>query len=206
MIHPERLMPDRHVVLVGAMGCGKTTIGRLLAARIGRRFLDNDETLVARTRAAAAAVVDRDGVDELHRIEADIVVDHLATHLPAVIAAAASVVDDERARQALSGPCLVIWLEGDPVVLARRAGGGSHRPFADDPDEQQRLARTRAANFAAIADLVVDVTTSTPATIVARIIDAFATTNRSSRADARRPSRVSPSPAIDHRIGTERQG
>ncbi len=198
-------MPDRHVVLIGAMGSGKTTIGRLLAARIGRRFMDNDETLMARARAAASAVADRDGIDELHRVEAEILVDHLATHLPAVIAAAASVVDDEDARRALSGPCLVIWLEGDPGVLARRAGGGSHRPFAGEPDEQKRLARARAASFALTADLVVDVTTSTPATIVAQIIDAFAPTGRSAPADDRRQGAASSPPATDHRIGTERR-
>lgn len=171
----DLLLPDQHVVLIGAMGSGKSTVGRLLAARTGRRFLDNDDTLTARLRVTAASVADRDGLDVLHQLEADLLLDNLSTFLPAVVAGAASVVDDRRVREALADNHTVVWLEGDPAALARRAGGAAHRPHADDAAALRGLAERRARRFASTADLIVDVTTATPATIIDHIVAGLGT-------------------------------
>src|SRR5262249_45956694 len=91
----------RHVVLVGLMGSGKSTVGHALARRLGRPFVDNDEALEARSGRSARAIADADGADALHRLEAQALVDALARPEPAVVAMAASVVEHPGTADAL---------------------------------------------------------------------------------------------------------
>src|SRR5689334_14413518 len=68
----------RHVVLMGLMGSGKSTVGRPLAARLDRPFVDNDDRLAARTGQTAREVAAAEGADALHAREAAVLVDALA--------------------------------------------------------------------------------------------------------------------------------
>jgi shikimate kinase len=153
----------RHVVLVGLMGSGKTTVGTIVARRLGLPFRDNDALLVAATGTAAATLRDRDGAEALHHAEARVLRDALASSIPTVIAAAAAVVDDRACRAALRDPGVAVaWLRADPSILGRRfeadAGGtGAYRP-AYGNDAGAFLAaqgHRRAARFAACRPVVV---------------------------------------------------
>ena len=152
---------DRHVVLLGLMGAGKSSVGRRVAAHLDRPFLDGDVELEARTGGPTAAdVADAEGIEHLHGLEADIALACLATTTPAVIAPAASVIEVERVRAALADH-LVVWLAAPAEHLAERAGRKDHRPLLDDADpvalfERQLAVREPLAR--AVADLVLDVT------------------------------------------------
>jgi shikimate kinase len=156
-------MTSRHVVLVGLMGSGKTTVGAVLARRLGLPFSDGDALLEVATGHSAAALRDREGAAALHLAEARVLRDALASSAPAVIAAAAAVVDDPACRAALRAPGVAVaWLRADPAVLGRRfeagvGGGGAHRPaYGEDPHAfLAAQARRRAARFAACRPLVV---------------------------------------------------
>ena len=123
MVEPSPALP-RPIVLVGLMGVGKTTIGRSLAAAVGYRFVDNDAGIEAEYDATAAELAESMGVKELHRMEAA----QLANALeffgsePVVIAAAASVVDDEHSRGRLANVATV-WLHAPASYLAERLAG-----------------------------------------------------------------------------------
>ena len=107
----------RHVVLLGLMGAGKTSVGRRVATRLERPLLDGDEVLEDRTGGLTAAdVVDREGAERLHALEAEIALDMLRSGTPAVIGPAASVIEvDGRAR-----------LAGRPLRgVAHRCGGSA---------------------------------------------------------------------------------
>lgn len=147
---------SRHVVLVGAMGSGKTTIGRLVASRLSRPFLDNDIALRATTGEDAADLLRERGVDVLHAREAAILESMLEREDRSVIAAAASTIDDPAAREAMRAHAFVVWLRGDPRLLARRAETSPHRPFLDDEALLLELAGRRASRYQEAADLVVD--------------------------------------------------
>jgi shikimate kinase len=98
-----------------------------------------------------------DGPDALHELEHRALADALESQPPAVIAAAASVVDDAEARELLRRAGVVIWLTADVDELARRVQTAGHRPLALDPTPQLRQQfATRAASFADVADVVVD--------------------------------------------------
>ena len=147
---------SRHWVLVGLMGAGKSTVGTLLAARAHRRFIDNDERLLALTGQTAAQIQADLGREALHRAERDALAAALSESEPSVIAGAASVVDDPATRELLRRSATVIWLDADVDELADRVVRQSHRPLGTDPRsllEDQRQARATA--FRDVADIII---------------------------------------------------
>ena len=109
---------ERHVVLLGLMGAGKTSVGRRVAERLGRPLLDGDAILEERTGGRTAAdVLDAEGAERLHVLEAEIALECLATATPAVIGPAASVIEVDAVRDAMAGH-VVVWLTGPVERLA----------------------------------------------------------------------------------------
>jgi shikimate kinase len=170
----------RHIVVVGSMAVGKSTVGRALAARLGRPFRDSDDDLEAKRGLTGRALAEREGVDALHRWEAEHLLAALAGTQPAVVAAAASVVDDAACLAALREP-FVVWLRAPAAVLAQRmvdgTGADDHRrPLGDDTAVAELQAR-RADRFAAVADLTIDTvadgTATSPDAIVATVLAAL---------------------------------
>lgn len=171
MLTLEPGLPDRHVVLIGAPGAGTSTIGHLLAARFHRRLLDGapiDPSGVGAVAVADDPARPRTGGGDP---EAELLLDQLATFLPAVIAAGAVVVDDRRVRDALDGRHTVVWLDGDPDVLARRAERGTGGTRLDGDGRRS----TRAERLASVADLIVDVTVASPETVVDQVVAGLGT-------------------------------
>jgi shikimate kinase len=162
----------RHVVLVGAMGSGKSTIGVPLAAALERRFLDNDAQLLDRTGMTAAEVATRDGVDALLDAESAALLQSLGETDPSVIAAAASTIVDPAVRRALATDAFVVWLRAEPAILAARLPRSAARPFAGEQPSilVARQARERDPLFAQLADFTVKSDDSTPDEVVARIL------------------------------------
>jgi shikimate kinase len=165
--------PATHIVLLGLMGSGKTTIGRLLAQRVGRPFVDSDAQLAATDGRTARRIETEDGPAALDRAEAAALLAALRDPTPSVIAAAAGVAEDRRAVDSLRGPTIsAVWLRGDPAVLAERAAPGAHRPWGPGgplATLREQDAR-RAPVYASLADVVVDVTDSSPEDAVDRIL------------------------------------
>jgi shikimate kinase len=166
----------RHVVIVGLMGAGKSSVGRALAGRLGWPHHDNDVALGARTGETAREIEREQGLEELHRLEADDLLTALASPGPSVISAAASAIADARCRAALASPdVLVAWLRADPSVLAGRASRGRHRPEIE-PDLEallRRQARERDSLFRSVADLELDAASATPGELATQIEDAL---------------------------------
>jgi shikimate kinase len=156
------------------MGSGKSTIGVLLAAALGRPFVDNDAQLFERTGATAAELAAREGVDALHAAEAKGVLAALAASRPSVIAAAASTITDPAVRHALKRDGFVVWLHAPPAVLAARLPRSAGRPFAAEEPAGlvARQARERDPLFEQTADLAVDADHAPPDDVVAQILAA----------------------------------
>ncbi|MFI7129747.1 shikimate kinase [Nonomuraea sp. NPDC050153] len=147
---------NKPVVLIGLMGSGKTSAGRLIAEALGLPFSDSDAFLKQRYGGTAAQLAERDGADALHRYEADHVLHQLAGE-PVVVAAAASTVEFPEVREAL-GRAFVVWVDASDEVLARRVKSSSHRP---DFGPAAMRAR-REPFFREVADLRCDVGDLTP--------------------------------------------
>lgn len=151
--------PVRHVILLGLMGSGKTSVGRRVADRLARPLLDGDEILDQRVGRTAAQVAAAEGIARLHDLEAEIALEALSSTTPAVIGPAASVVEADVVRNAMAGH-VVVWLAGSAAYHAGKAAQKDHRPLIDDGDTlvlfEQQLA-TRGPLIRALADLVIDV-------------------------------------------------
>ena len=174
-------MVTRHVVLIGMMGAGKTTVGHLLAERLGRRLVDSDELIEARTGRTVRQIWEADGEPAYRVLESAAFTEALAAPEALVVAAAGGVLLRKDNREALrrSG-ALVVWLRADPDVLAERATRGEHRPLLDgDPEgTMRRLLVEREPLYRGAADIIVDIDGRTPAEVVELILPLLADVRR----------------------------
>jgi shikimate kinase len=166
--------PDaRHLVLIGLMGVGKTTVGAVLAERLGRRLVDSDLRIEALTGRTVKQILAENGVGELRRHEAEALFDALSDAEPRVIAAAGGVVLDphNRARLVASGADIV-WLTADPEILAPRTAARDHRPWLDDDPVGTLTAmeHERRELYREVANRVVEVGRLTPDEVADRIL------------------------------------
>jgi shikimate kinase len=164
----------RHIVIVGLMGSGKTTVAARLAKQLGWPLRDSDADLRAAHGLTVRELAERDGIDAMHVLERDHLLEALARRGPSVIAAAASSLDEPACVTAMQRPDIrTVWLRGSPEVLAGRHRAGDHRPaFGPDLVEviRDQLERRRSA-FESVADDVVDVERQRPRQIVERLLD-----------------------------------
>ncbi len=145
----------RHVILSGLPGTGKSTLGRALAAALGRTFVDTDELLAARSGQNVAALFRDKGELAFRDLEAAVVREALALPTPHVIALGGGAVTTTRLRHELLERGFVCTLHASlPTLVARlaahAASGGAVRPIvASDPGAHlARLADTRRAAYA----------------------------------------------------------
>jgi shikimate kinase len=150
-----------HVVLVGLMGSGKTSVGRRMAAQLGWPYRDSDKDIEAATGLTVRELRERDGVDAMHAREARTLLDALGQPDPSVISAAASTIEVPECRAAMRAPDVaVVWLRAAPEVLAKRfAAKDRHRPeFGSSPEAfLTEQAERRHPLFASLDPIVIDV-------------------------------------------------
>jgi shikimate kinase len=164
---------DQHLVLVGLMGSGKTTVGRLAAERLGRQVIDSDAVIERLTGRTVREIFATDGEEAFRAFETAALLDALASPEPAVIAAAGGVVLREENRVALKrANAKVVWLCATPALLVERAATGGHRPLLDDDPAGtlQRMHTQREKLYREVADAIVVVDNRTPADVVEAVL------------------------------------
>jgi shikimate kinase len=149
---------DQHLVLVGLMGSGKSTVARLLGERLGRPVIDSDAVIERRTGRTVREIFATDGEAVFRELETDVLLDSLAGAEPSVIAAAGGVVLSPTNRSALrTSGARVVWLSADPDTLVERVKGAAHRPLLDDDAEGtlRRMCADREPLYREVADAIV---------------------------------------------------
>lgn len=145
------------IVLVGMMGAGKTTVGRELARRLHRRFVDSDHEICARTGVSVPVIFDVEGEAGFRRRESQ-VIDDLTQKADLVLATGGGVVLAEENRAVLHSRCMVIYLDVPPAVLWERTRHDRNRPLlqVDDPRGRiEALYRERDPLYREVAHVVV---------------------------------------------------
>lgn len=164
----------RQIVMVGLMGAGKTTVGRLIAARLGWPLRDSDVQLQESSGMNAREVRAALGTAALHDAEAQALLRALAQTGPGVTCAAASTIEHAGAREALAASDVaVIWLTAPPEVLAGRFASDPHRPVygADQVAVAEARAKRRDPLYAALDPITIDVEGLAPAAVAELALD-----------------------------------
>jgi len=169
--------PGTIIVVTGLMGSGKTTVGALLAARLGWPLDDSDATIIAEQGRSSRELQVEIGTDAMHDLEVAHLRGALLRPRPRIVTPAAYCIEVPACRDALAGPGVrVAWLRARPETLAARFGAQAHRPVygADPATFLAAQADRRHPLFAALASVTVDVDALPPAAIAERILAALA--------------------------------
>jgi shikimate kinase len=155
----EHAMSGPHLVLIGLMGAGKTTVGRRAAARLSRDFVDTDDIVVAHAGTSIAEIFRAGGEPRFRALERVAVADACASPAPLVIACGGGAVLDPENRRVLRAAGVVVWLRAPAALLAARVGDGAARPLLehDAAGTLARLEQLREPAYEAAAHTVVDV-------------------------------------------------
>ena len=160
-----------NIFLVGMMGAGKTTVGRALAARLRRPFIDTDKELVERTGVPIATIFEIEGEDGFRRREAQ-VLDEVSRQCDAVIATGGGAVLLAANRELMRSRGTVVYLRARLESLWERTRHDTQRPLlktADPRGTLDALLQARDPLYAEAAHLVVDTGAQSAATLVARL-------------------------------------
>ena len=147
-----------NIILVGLMGAGKTTIGRILARKLGMEFIDSDHEIEARTGASVPLIFEIEGEPSFRRREADVIRD-LTSRRGIVLATGGGAVLNPDTRALLKERGTVIYLRATVNSIMARTSHDKNRPLlrtADPRRTLEDLTAQREPLYREVADLVID--------------------------------------------------
>ena len=176
----------KSIVMVGLMGCGKSAVGRRLAAKLGLPFVDADEEIEKAAGKSIEDIFEEHGEAYFRNGERKVIA-RLLRFGPQVLATGGGAFMSEETRRAIAESGISVWLRADLPILMRRVVKRDNRPLlkTGDPEAVMReLMDTRYPVYAK-ADITVESREAPHETIVADIMERLA-----------RALRVAPPPAV----------
>ncbi len=166
------MQPSRNIFLVGLMGAGKTSVGRLLAQRLGKRFIDCDHDIEARTGVRIAVIFEIEGEEGFRNREAQ-ALESLTAEEDIVLATGGGAVIRVQNRRCLAERGFVIYLHAQPRDLWMRTRHDKSRPLLATAEPLKRLEELyerRDALYREVADLVIDTGRQSLSALVAQLM------------------------------------
>ncbi|NLG84069.1 MAG: shikimate kinase [Firmicutes bacterium] len=151
------------LALIGFMGSGKTTVGRLLAAELGYDFVDLDALIVAQSGLSIPAIFAREGEEGFRRRERE-ALRSVAGRPRQVLATGGGIVLDPANVELLRATGLVVWLSASLAAVLSRVKEGRGRPLlaGKDPGAAAELFAAREELYRRAAHFIVDTTGVAP--------------------------------------------
>lgn len=167
-------MSAANIILAGFMATGKSTIGKSLATRLGRAFLDLDEYIEAQSGCTIAAMFARHGEGFFRQRERECLTEIVARR-NLVLATGGGTLKSEENRSLLRAHGVIVCLTADVETILRRTENLGVRPLLNQADEDTRRATivrllAERAPFYAAADFAVDTTDLSPLQVSDAII------------------------------------
>jgi shikimate kinase len=163
-------MKDRRIIIVGFMGCGKTTVAQALARELDCGMIDLDSFIAEHEGRSPAGIIQQDGEAVFRMIETEALRDAFANHDARVIALGGGAWTIEANRMIVAEhDCLSVWLDA-PFELCweRITSSDATRPMAPDLESAERLYASRCPTYE-LAMLRLDATGKSLTDIVAEI-------------------------------------
>ena len=163
---------DRHIVLIGFMGAGKTTVGGQLSATLGCPLLDTDAMIEEQAGMTISEIFANQGEEAFRRTETEVLAD-LACREPAVVSTGGGVPLREENRRALRDMGYVVYLKVRPDTVLRRLSGDTTRPLLQGENKREKVESLLAGRdpvYRAAAHLAVEADGRKPEDIAAEIL------------------------------------
>ena len=149
-------MREPHLILIGPMGAGKSTLGRQLAEHYRRPLVDIDSAIEERCGADIGWIFDVEGEQGFRRRETAMLEETLASEQPLIIATGGGIVTEPASRQLLMAGGVVIYLMASAGQILRRTRNDTSRPLLQVDDRAaavERILAEREPLYTQLADL-----------------------------------------------------
>ena len=149
---------NSNIFLIGLMGAGKSTVGKLIARKLERRFIDSDHALEERCGVKIPTIFEMEGEAGFRKREAQII-DELTREHSIVLATGGGAILLPDNRRVLAERGTVIYLHANPIELWHRTKGGEGRPLLQHGDSKmilENLYAIRDPLYREIADFIIE--------------------------------------------------
>jgi XRE family aerobic/anaerobic benzoate catabolism transcriptional regulator len=167
----------RRIALIGLRGGGKSTLGALLAERLGVPFVELDREIERRSGTTLSEIFDMFGQETFRRAEREALDEVLRQHQHFVIATSGSIVTEPSTLELLLSSCLTVWVRADPEEHMKRVmAQGDMRPMANSARAMEDLIsilKSREPLYAK-AEVALSTTGKTPEQNLAELLRAIA--------------------------------
>lgn len=144
-------LAGKPLVLVGMMGAGKTTVGRRLANRLGRQFIDSDEEIERAAQMSIPEIFEQRGETEFRAGETRVIA-RLLKERDIVLATGGGAFVNEETRALVKAEAVSVWLKADLDILFERVSRRSNRPLLKTADPKATLEKLIADRYPIYAE------------------------------------------------------
>ena len=152
---------SKNIVLVGPMGCGKTTVGRQLANKLNQDFFDTDHEIINKTGVSIDHIFDIEGEEGFRQREFE-VLESLCDMNNIVLATGGGVILLPKNREVLRSAGVVVYLSSSVEQLLRRTAKSKTRPLLENSLDRKKtiieIVNARDKYYREVATIVVDTT------------------------------------------------
>lgn len=158
-----------NIILIGFMGAGKTTLGSLLAQRLGVRFLDTDQYIEAQQKRTISSMFEQEGEAYFRRLETELLQTLADSGQPAVISVGGGLPVQRVNHALLRRLGTAVYLKAEEGTLVERLQNSKNRPLLQGDSLEERIAKLMAEResvYEEIADYIIHTDNKTLAEVL----------------------------------------
>ena len=152
-----KILEKKTILLVGIMGCGKTSLGRILSKKLGLPFVDSDKEIEKASGCSISDLFATYGEKEFRKGE-ERIMERLLKQEPCVLSSGGGAFLSEKTRKEAKKNAISVWIRADVNLISRRTEGRNHRPLVPAADNKKAIERLINEGYPlyAKADLILD--------------------------------------------------